>query len=67
MLAFLIDQAQQRCCSLFQKARSKAGRTRYFWEKVRGLFLHSRLADWEMLYRAIAFGYRCELVVHDTS
>ena len=52
MLAFLIDQIQQRCCRVFQHAQAKAGRARYFWEKVRGLFLHYRLPDWETLYRA---------------
>ena len=68
MLAFLIDQIQQRCCRVFQQARAKAGRARYFWEKVRGLFLHYRLPDWETLYRALAFGYRApEPVPFDTS
>ena len=35
-----------------------AGRARDFSEKVRGLFLPSRLVDWETRYRALAFGYR---------
>ena len=68
MLAFLIDQIQRRCCRVFQHAQAKAGRARYFWEKVRGLFLHYRLPDWETLYRALAFGYRApEPVPFDTS
>ena len=67
MLAFLIDQSQQRCCALFQAARHKAERARYFWERVRALFMTFPLADWETLYKALAFGYRGELVVHDTS
>ena len=33
MLAFLIDQIQQRCCGLFQDALKKAKRKSYFWEK----------------------------------
>ncbi len=37
MLAFLIDQVQQRCCALFRAAKAKAGRAAYFWEKLRGL------------------------------
>ena len=36
----------------------EAGRDRYFWEKMRGLFLNYLLKDWETLYRMIAFGYR---------
>ena len=67
MLAFLIDQCQQRCCALFQGAQAKAERARYFWERVRVLFLGSELTGWEMLYRALAFGYRCEIIIHDTS
>ena len=35
MLAFLIDQCQQRCCALFQAAQAKAERARYFWERLR--------------------------------
>jgi hypothetical protein len=67
MLAFLIDQVQQRCCTLFQAAQAKAGRARYFWERVRVLCLGSELTGWEMLYRALAFGYRSEIIIHDTS
>ena len=68
MLAFLIDQCQQRCCALFQAAQAKAGRARYFWERLRALFLNYECVDWETLYGAIAFGYhRSTLVVHDTS
>ena len=67
MLALLIDQVQQRGCVLCRKARAKAERPRYFWEKLRGLFLSYEFADWAMLYGAIAFGYRAELVVYDTS
>ena len=35
--------------------------------KVRGLFLNIPVTDWETLYKAIAFGYRGEMVLHDTS
>ena len=49
MLAFLIDHVQQRGCALFQAAQAKAGRPRYFWERLRMLFLGSELEGWEML------------------
>ena len=68
MLAFLIDPIQQRCCRGVPTRAGEGGRARYFWEKVRGLFLHYRLPDWETLYRALAFGYRApEPVPFDTS
>ena len=67
MLAFLIDQVQQRCCAWFQAARAKEGRALYFWNTLRGLFLNFVLPDWETLYRAIAFGHRSPLVLYDTS
>jgi len=46
MLAFLLDQVQQRCCTLFRKAQRRAERPRYFWNKVRVLFLDYECADW---------------------
>lgn len=58
MLAFLIDQIQQRCCQLFQQAQHKTKRKSYFWEKVRGLFLHYQIPDWETLYKCIAYGLK---------
>ena len=68
MLAFLIDQVQQRCCPLFRVAREKEGRSKYLWERLRGLFLEFFIPDWETLYRAIAFGHhRTELVPFNTS
>ncbi len=45
----------------------RAGRARYFWERLRALFLDFELPDWETLYRALAFGYRGTLEVYDTS
>ena len=76
MLAFLIDQVQVRCCSLFRQARHKAGRSHYFWERVRGLFLYFYfvVSDWEVLYKSlprtrsgVITGYRTDVVVYDTS
>ena len=73
--AGLIDQIQQRCCTLFAKAQARAERPRSLWDKslprvpsgVRRLFLTFPVADWETLYQAIAFGYRGEMVLYDTS
>ena len=63
MLAFLIDPVQQRCCRLFRAAQARAGRASYFWERLRALFLHWVLPDWETLYRSLAFGHRGQVPV----
>ena len=67
MLAFAIDQLQKICCPLFRAALAKTRRAKYFWEKLRGLFLNFHVRDWETLYKAIVYGHGSELVVHDTS
>ena len=68
MLAFLIDQVQQRCCALFRAAKAGAGRALYFWRRLRALFIDYLLPDWDTLYKAIAFGHRRgTLEVYDTS
>ncbi|PID99951.1 MAG: hypothetical protein CSA79_05870 [Thiothrix nivea] len=50
LLAFLIDQIQGLCCQLFQAAVLKAGRRRYYWEKLRGKFYEFLIPDWQTLY-----------------
>lgn len=67
MLAFLVDQIQQRCCRLFGQALDKAKRKRYFWEKIRGLFQGYLIPDWESLYSAIAFGLKPTPIAFNTS
>jgi Transposase DDE domain len=56
MLAFLVDQAQQMCCPLFQAAWQKLGTKRQLWEEIRH---HFRLLvfDWMAeLLRALVRG-----------
>jgi hypothetical protein len=36
--AFLVDQAQQRCCALWQAVWTKLGSKRLLWERMRALF-----------------------------
>ena len=50
MLAFLIDQVQDICCSLFQQCRKLAGTYRNLWEDMRVLFRFVKLGDWESFY-----------------
>lgn len=53
MLAFLIDQVQQLCCKVYQKARQLAGPLRVLFEKVRHLIELLVWDSWEKLYRFI--------------
>ncbi|MCP4089031.1 MAG: transposase [Gammaproteobacteria bacterium] len=57
MLAFLVDQIQQRCCQLFKLALKVAERKRYFWRKIRQMFDGFQIDSWEALLSAIAYGY----------
>ena len=54
MPAFLIDQAQQRCCPLFGKAREHRKRILYLWNRLRELVRTFAFPDWKILYRALA-------------
>lgn len=53
MLAFLIDQVQEVCCSLFQRCKKFAGTNRSLWESMRSLFRYVCLSDWETFYLII--------------
>jgi hypothetical protein len=53
MLAFLIDQIQQRCCRLFQAALNVAETKNRLWRKLRSRFDLCLIASWEVLYRSI--------------
>ena len=53
MLAFLIDQIQQRCCRLFQGALAAAKSKTRLWQKLRSRFDLCLIPDWETLYRSI--------------
>lgn len=57
MLAFLIDQAQQLSCWLFQEALQKSGSKRYLWESIRSFFRNYRVDSMETILRAIAHGF----------
>lgn len=53
MLAFLIDQVQQLCCQVYQKARSHAGRLSVLFEKTRAMISLFAFDSWHTLYRFI--------------
>ncbi len=56
MLAFLIDQAQQLSCWLFQEALAKEGSKRSLWEAIRAFFRNYQVDSMETILRAIAHG-----------
>jgi hypothetical protein len=56
MLAFLVDQAQQLCCTLFRAVWNKYGSKRAPWEKLRSHFCHFVFQSMEHLY---------EVMLHD--
>ena len=53
MLAFLIDQVQQLCCQVYQKARKHVGTLRGLFEKVRNRIDIGIWESWQHLYTFI--------------
>ena len=53
MLAFMVDQLQEMCCSLFTKALSRCGTKKSLWEKMSRLFDLFYLDSWHILFDAI--------------
>ena len=63
MLAFLVDQTQQLCCTLFQSVWKKLGSKRSLWEQMRGMFQNFKLESMEMLFQALLYGYEKQVPV----
>jgi DDE family transposase len=57
MLAFLIDQVQQKCDPLFRAAWAKKGPKCALWEAVRNLFTSFTVSSMRAIHEAIAYGY----------
>ena len=53
MLSFLIDQVQQLCCQVYQKARKHVGRLSTLFERVRVLIGFFVFDSWHHLYTFI--------------
>jgi hypothetical protein len=58
MLAFLIDQALEMSCWLFQAARVKTNSKQVLWERIRGHFWIYQVDSIETVLRAIVFGVK---------
>jgi len=67
MLAFLIDQIQQRCCGLFNRALDKAQSKARFWQKIRNLFQSFLIPHWEAMYLGIANELKPTVIPYNTS
>jgi len=67
LLAFLVDQLQKLCCSVFQQALVKTKRLLYFWECFRARFFRFYIPNWMTFYQAIISPPEIELQITDTS
>lgn len=63
MLAFLVDQAQQLACDLFQSVLKKEGSRIRLWEHVRALFYALEFTCMEDIYRSLLYGFRTQVVI----
>ena len=61
MLAFLVDQVQQRCCPLFQAVAQKLGSKRALWDNLRSHFRHFTFQSMLHLYEVILHDLAKEL------
>ena len=69
MLAFLVDQTQQLCCTLFRAVWKKFGSKRALWEKLRSHFCHFVFQSMQHLYEVMLHDLAKELPapIPDTS
>jgi hypothetical protein len=62
MLAFLVDQAQELSCRLFQAARDRFHARTALWERLRALFTDFYIPDWKTLWQVLAIGHTATLL-----
>jgi Transposase DDE domain len=67
MLAFLVDQVQQRCCRLFQAAWQKMKTKCHLWEEIRNHFRTLLLDSMAELLRALVRGIAPQKPVFENS
>ena len=61
MLAFLVDQALQLCCGLFNAVWTKVKSKRQLWEDIRSMFRLFDVDSMESLYRALLSDIKVQL------
>lgn len=57
LLAFLVDQIQQRCCQVFRQVWAGLGTKAKLWEMVRSLFRTQLFPSMTTLYRSLGYLY----------
>ena len=63
ILAFLIDQASELCCRVYQDARERL-RTKYaMWERMRSNFQMIKVSDWEAFFLILAGKLKIKVVI----
>jgi hypothetical protein len=67
MLAFLVDQTSQLCCSLFGAAWEKCGSKRALWERVREIYHCFMVSSMQEIYEAMLHSHKPMLHVCDSS
>jgi hypothetical protein len=68
MLAFLIDQAEQLSCGLFQAALTKLeSKKSRLWREIRGFFNLYIVPSWKVLYQTIINGDSRKVPILNTS
>lgn len=67
MLAFLVDQAQELSCRLFQAARNRFRSRTSWWERLRALFTDFYIPDWQTLWTVLASGHSAPDLAPNTS
>lgn len=67
MLAFLVDQAQELSCRLFQAARDRFRSRTSLWERLRALFTDFYIPDWQTLWTVLATGHSAPDLAPNTS
>ena len=69
MLAFVVDQIQQRCGAFCRAVWTKLGSKRLWWERLRALGYDYRLESMRALLEALLYGFEQShpLLMTDTS
>jgi hypothetical protein len=64
LLAFAVDQLQEHCCKVFQKAKEVWHSRIALWEKMRGAFSHLMFNSWEDFFHKLIFRKK---ILYDSS
>jgi len=66
ILAFFIDQIQQRCCVQFKESLIVVKRKIRLWDKLRALFTTIEIVSWDLIFMLIAQKIKYRVVLDTT-